>query len=136
MMTYSLIPELKTLVHFYRILGIRWSLECHHSPETLLSPCSELPLSMPRSTPSTFESSPNLDEIHTLEALRHALEAFEGCALKHSATNLVFADGNPNARVMFIGEAPGFEEDQKGRPFVGRAGQLLDRMLASIGLDR
>jgi DNA polymerase len=61
---------------------------------------------------------------------------FDGCALKHTATNTVFADGNPSAPVMIIGEAPGADEDRIGRPFVGRAGQLLDRMLAAIGLDR
>jgi DNA polymerase len=72
----------------------------------------------------------------TLEELRRALEAFEGCALRKTATQLVFADGNPQARVMFVGEAPGAEEDRAGKPFVGRSGQLLDRMLAAIGLDR
>lgn len=71
-----------------------------------------------------------------LEALRAALEAFEGCALKKTASRLVFADGNPAARIMIIGEAPGRDEDEIGRPFVGRAGHLLDRMLKAIGLDR
>jgi DNA polymerase len=72
----------------------------------------------------------------TLEALRALLENFEGCALKHTATRLVFADGNPEARIMFVGEAPGREEDIEGLPFVGRSGKLLDRMIAAIGLDR
>src|SRR5437879_381563 len=72
----------------------------------------------------------------TLEALRALLENFDGCALKHTATQLVFADGNPNARLMFVGEAPGRDEDIEGLPFVGRSGKLLDRMLAAIGLDR
>ena len=72
----------------------------------------------------------------TLEELRAALEAFNGCGLKATATQLVFADGAPNAPIMLVGEAPGGDEDRIGRPFVGRAGQLLDRMLASIGLDR
>ncbi|MDE2578980.1 MAG: uracil-DNA glycosylase [Hyphomicrobiales bacterium] len=70
------------------------------------------------------------------EDLRARLEAFDGCALKNTATQLVFEDGARGAQVMFVGEAPGAEEDREGRPFVGRAGQLLDRMLASIGLDR
>ena len=61
---------------------------------------------------------------------------FDGCALKATATQLVFADGNPQARVMFVGEAPGRDEDIEGLPFVGRSGKLLDRMLAAIGLDR
>jgi uracil-DNA glycosylase len=71
-----------------------------------------------------------------LDRLRAILERFEGCALKNTATQLVFSDGNPQARVMFVGEAPGREEDLAGLPFVGRSGQLLDRMLAAIGLDR
>ena len=72
----------------------------------------------------------------TLEALKDAMSRFEGCALKATAKNLVFADGNPAARVMLVGEAPGADEDRAGLPFVGRSGQLLDRMLATIGLTR
>jgi DNA polymerase len=72
----------------------------------------------------------------TLDALRAALAAFDGCALKLGARNCVFADGNPAARVMIVGEAPGRDEDEQGKPFVGRSGQLLDRMLACVGLDR
>jgi uracil-DNA glycosylase len=72
----------------------------------------------------------------TSAALEAAIAGFEGCALKQTATNTVIADGNPAAPVMIIGEAPGADEDRIGRPFVGRAGQLLDRMLAAIGLDR
>src|SRR5690349_20391738 len=72
----------------------------------------------------------------TLEALRALLDNFDGCALRFTATRLVFADGNPKARVMFVGEAPGREEDIEGLPFVGRSGKLLDRMIAAIGLDR
>jgi DNA polymerase len=72
----------------------------------------------------------------TLEDLRALMEAFDGCALKATASRLVFADGNPKARVMFVGEAPGRDEDLAGLPFVGRSGQLLNRMMAAIGLDR
>lgn len=72
----------------------------------------------------------------TLEALREALAGFDHCDLKKGARNTVFADGNPKARVLILGEAPGAEEDREGRPFVGRAGQLLDRMFAAIGLSR
>lgn len=72
----------------------------------------------------------------SLEDLRAILETFEGCALRQTAKRLVFADGNPKARVMFVGEAPGYDEDIQGLPFVGRSGQLLDKMLAAIGLDR
>ena len=71
-----------------------------------------------------------------LDELRAILARFEGCALRKTASQLVFADGNPQARVMFVGEAPGREEDIEGLPFVGRSGKLLDRMLAAIGLDR
>jgi uracil-DNA glycosylase family 4 len=72
----------------------------------------------------------------TLDELRGILDRFEGCALKTTAKQLVFADGNPQARVMFVGEAPGRDEDIEGLPFVGRSGKLLDRMMAAIGLDR
>src|SRR6201990_1904325 len=72
----------------------------------------------------------------SLEELRAILETFGGCALKATATQLVFADGNPQSRVMLVGEAPGRDEDIEGLPFVGRSGKLLDRMLAAIGLDR
>jgi DNA polymerase len=72
----------------------------------------------------------------SLDELRAILETFDGCALKATASQLVFADGNPQARVMLVGEAPGRDEDIEGLPFVGRSGKLLDRMLAAIGLDR
>ena len=72
----------------------------------------------------------------SLEVLRALLEKFDGCALKSTATRLVFADGNPRARIMFVGEAPGREEDIEGLPFVGRSGKLLDRMISAIGLNR
>ena len=71
-----------------------------------------------------------------LDELRDILAAFEGCALKETATNLVFGEGNPAAPVMFIGEAPGRDEDRLGRPFVGVSGQLLDLMLSHVDLDR
>jgi uracil-DNA glycosylase len=83
-----------------------------------------------RSARAFAEAAPDL------ETLRSAMADFEGCALKRTATQLVFADGVPGSRVMFVGEAPGGDEDRTGRPFVGRAGQLLDQMLNSIGLDR
>jgi uracil-DNA glycosylase len=72
----------------------------------------------------------------TLAELKTALMNFDGCELKRHATNTVFADGDPSGRIMLIGEAPGRDEDIQGLPFVGRAGKLLDRMLAEIGLDR
>lgn len=76
------------------------------------------------------------EEAPTLADLKHLMSAFEGCELKRTARQVVFADGNPKARVMLVGEAPGRDEDEQGLPFVGRSGKLLDRMLAAIGLDR
>jgi uracil-DNA glycosylase family 4 len=72
----------------------------------------------------------------SVEELEAAVRGFDECALKKTATNTVFSDGNPTAKVMFVGEAPGADEDRQGKPFVGPSGQLLDKMAASIGLDR
>ncbi|MBA1339622.1 MAG: DNA polymerase [Pelagibacterales bacterium] len=71
-----------------------------------------------------------------LNELKHAITKIKNCELKKSATNIVFSDGNPNAKIMLIGEGPGANEDQVGMPFIGRAGQLLDKMLLSINLSR
>lgn len=81
--------------------------------------------------PGALEAAAKAD---TLEALEKIIEDFEGCALKRTARNTVFARGNADARIMIVGEAPGRDEDEKGKPFVGRSGQLLDRMFAAIGL--
>lgn len=72
----------------------------------------------------------------TVAELRVAVESYDGCGLKKFASRTVFADGNPQAPVMFVGEAPGADEDRQGLPFVGVSGKLLDRMLASVGLAR
>ncbi len=82
----------------------------------------------------TFEISS--DKAEKLEKLKKSIFDIKNCELKKSATNIVFADGNPKAKIMLIGEGPGSNEDQEGLPFVGRAGALLDKMLASINLDR
>ena len=86
----------------------------------------------------TYKITPNnnIQDINTLDALEQFIKNFDKCALKQQATQAVFADGNPSAKIMLIGEAPGAEEDRLGKPFVGRAGQLLDKMLAAIKLDR
>ena len=81
-------------------------------------------------------AAPNLAEIASLSDLRDALSNFDGSSLKKMAKNMVFSDGNPESRVMLIGEAPGREEDRQAKPFTGPSGQLLDKMLAHIGLDR
>ena len=89
-------------------------------------------------SPNAAESSARAlaEAAPDLETLRSVMADFDGCGLKRTATQLVFADGVPGSRVMLVGEAPGGDEDRIGRPFVGRAGQLLDRMLNAIGLDR
>ena len=76
------------------------------------------------------------DKAENLERLKKSISNIKNCSLKNNATNIVFSDGNPKSKVMLIGEAPGSNEDQEGLPFVGRAGTLLDKMLASISLDR
>lgn len=73
---------------------------------------------------------------NTLEELAQAISVFDGVAIKKTATNMVFSDGNPKARIMLVGEAPGADEDRQGKPFVGVSGQLLDRILKCIDLDR
>jgi DNA polymerase len=101
-------------------------------------------LTRPRAAPAVLAGLPpgpaEAEKIaagcHTLDELRAALQNFTGCGLRDTATQLVFADGADVTNLMLIGEAPGAEEDRAGRPFVGPAGQLLDKMLASIGLDR
>ena len=89
---------------------------------------------MNRYKKDTFEISN--DKAKKLEKLKKSISDIKNCELKKSATNIVFADGNPKAKIMLIGEGPGSNEDQEGLPFVGRAGALLDKMLASINLDR
>ncbi len=89
------------------------------------------------SADAAVESARRLAEAAaTIDELKAAVEAYDGCALKKTATNTVFGDGNPASRILFIGEAPGADEDRQGLPFVGVSGQLLDRMVAWIGLDR
>ena len=103
------------------------------------TPTTQPPVPTPSAPPpaaSAMVASADLAGITSLATLRSALEAFEGCALKHTASNMIFADGNPAARLMVVGEVPGRDEDRVGLPLVGGAGQLFDRMLASIGLSR
>src|ERR1700684_2783395 len=97
------------------------------APEAAIASAPEAAIASAREAARTAPS---------LDALRALLENFDGCALKSTATRLVFADGNPQARIMFVGEAPGREADLEALPFVGRSGKLLDRMIAAIGLDR
>lgn len=104
------------------------------TPATPATPGDGLRMESPE---AAGESARQLAETaQSLDELRGLLAAFDGCPLKRTATNLVFGDGNPAADIMLIGEAPGADEDRQGLPFVGVSGQLLDKMLASIGLDR
>ena len=116
-------------------------------PDRVVSKPAAKPAAKPAGPRPTPEVQPDaLDPVEvaktaaaaaaSLEALQAAMAAYEHCELKRGARNLVFADGTPGARLMIIGEAPGRDEDREGRPFVGRAGQLLDRMLAAIDLSR
>ena len=78
----------------------------------------------------------NLNKVNTIEELKELVNRFEGCQLKNTAKNTVFSDGNPKSKIMLVGEAPGRDEDIQGIPFVGKAGQLLNKMLSAIDLDR
>jgi len=103
------------------------------SPPTAPSTNPNIPLGTPEAAATARELAA---AARTLDELKDAIAKFEGLSLKATATNLVFADGNPQAPLMLIGEAPGAEEDRRGLPFVGASGQLLDRMLGAIGYDR
>jgi DNA polymerase len=123
-------------------------IDRYELPETSANPLPKLAPAPARSAPTQAPPmAPSGDEAvaaarfaaeraANLDDLRQALAAFDHCELKKGARNLVFSDGNPKARVLILGEAPGREEDLEGRPFVGRAGQLLDRMFSAIGLSR
>ena len=110
----------------------------------LAAPAPRAPATALAAVPAAVAPSPPLivsgpsaaAACNSLAEIAAALEAFDACPLKKTATRLCFADGNPRARVMLVGEAPGRDEDIQGKPFVGRSGQLLDRMLAAAGLSR
>jgi len=112
------------------------------APAPSPTPVAAAPVPIARARPAA-PATPVAQDAHRLAQaardlaeLQDALRAFDGCPLKQTATNLVFGDGNPKAKVMLVGEAPGADEDRQGKPFVGVSGQLLDRMLGWIGLDR
>jgi DNA polymerase len=156
------LPSAHELLAFYLEAGVdcalsdrplnRLSEATEERPAERTAPRAPLPgtASAPRTAPAAAvraEIAPAPDaaiesaralapKASTLEELRTLLEAFDGCALKATATRLVFADGNPKAKIMFVGEAPGRDEDIQGLPFVGRSGKLLDLMLAAVGLNR
>jgi len=104
-------------------------------PSRVAAPVAPVPLAMPVTTP-VARAQMLAAAAMSSDELQRAIEDFGDCPLSATATNLVFADGNPASGLMLVGEGPGAEEDRAGRPFVGASGQLLDRMLASVGLDR
>ncbi|WP_170360027.1 uracil-DNA glycosylase [Ruegeria arenilitoris] len=106
------------------------------APKVKKSAVGQPAVQKPAKADPVVEAKKAASAASSLDQLRAALEAFEHCDLKRGARQLVFADGTPGAPVMIVGEAPGREEDRAGKPFVGRAGQLLDRMLAAIDMDR
>ncbi len=106
------------------------------APPLLARGLESPPIALAAPEEATMAAREAAKRAQSLDELRLILDKFEGCGLKATATQLVFADGNPQARLMFVGEAPGRDEDIEGLPFVGRSGKLLDRMLAAIGLDR
>jgi DNA polymerase len=105
-------------------------------PQPVPAPPRPSAMPVPPTDDTTREAREAARAAQTLDELRDALDRFEGCNLRLTANRLVFADGTPGARLMLVGEAPGRDEDIEGKPFVGRSGQLLDRMLAAIGHDR
>lgn len=157
-MTPDSAPTVQQLLAFYLEAGVDCALTDEpvnrlSDPDAIPAPRETAPATPPRTIPApaaipAARGEPAAPEVAiesareaartapTLEVLRALLEKFDGCALKSTATRLVFADGNPQARIMFVGEAPGREEDIEGLPFVGRSGKLLDRMISAIGLDR
>lgn len=107
------------------------------APAASVAPRAAAPAPLAKATASIVEEARALAAACTTVAeLKAAVEAFDGCALKKLATNTVFADGNPEAAIMCVGEAPGADEDRQGIPFCGVSGQLLDKMLGAIGLRR
>jgi len=124
--------NIRAMLQWYQAMGVDEAVA--DDPLDWAEARFELPKPAPEATPAREAGGP-LAHIDTLEALRAELAAFEGCGLKRTAKSLCFARGSPEARVMLIGEAPGRDEDLQGQPFVGRAGQLLDRMLHAIELD-
>jgi uracil-DNA glycosylase len=146
---------LESLLDFYAEAGVDCALD--EAPHDRFAEAARPAPAQPRALPPALDTAPSRRPLPpapaspveaaedarerarsaaTLAELEALLAGFESCALKFSAKNLCFSDGNPLGRLMLVGEAPGADEDRVGKPFVGRAGQLLDRMLAAIGLDR
>lgn len=147
-------PDLADLIRFYAEAGVDEALDDAPADRFAEAASAQGPRTPPQrqAAPShSPRSAPALSvpdeaqaakarelarQARTLEELRDILDGFDGCNLKFTAKQTVFSDGNPRAPLMLVGEAPGRDEDIKGKPFVGRSGQLLDRMLAAIGIER
>lgn len=149
--------DLESLLSFYKEAGVTDAVgeeavdrfqeaaqakpQQREAPRAALRPPAPPPPIRPAATAVPDEGQAALAreeaaKAQTLDELKAAMEAFNGCNLKFTAKNIVFSDGNPQAPLMLVGEAPGRDEDIEGLPFVGRSGQLLDRMLEAIGIDR
>lgn len=148
--------DIKSALEFYLLAGVDETigdsaLSLSAPPQKVILPLNIKPqTAIPTSAPlrqattelaqATAQACQNAHELcakaQNLTELRQAVENFDGCALKLTAAHTVFGDGNPEAKIVLIGEAPGADEDRVGIPFVGRSGQLLDKMLSYIGLDR
>ena len=155
--------EIKDWGYWDTLAALEWQVELGADEAMLDAPLDRFdlpaPVAMPKPAPLAPKSGPTraaapvarpkapevdtvavaqqlADSAQSLEDLKRVMAGFEHCELKRGARNLVFSDGAPSARVMIIGEAPGREEDSQGKPFVGAAGQLLNKMFAAIGLDR
>lgn len=137
--------DLKSLLEFYIQSGVNetcgdvpFTFEVKQQPKNI-EPVANRP-AISNLALSAVEAVKNADEIckniTTIDELCKVVENFDGCSLKYNAKHTVMGDGNPKAKIMFIGEAPGAEEDLVGKAFVGRSGQLLNKMLQAIGLDR
>jgi uracil-DNA glycosylase len=145
-------PELADILRFYADAGLDFALDEEPQDRLVVVAKQEIPTLLtqrPLARPAMVAASTAVPDDATVaralteakaatsfDLLKASLAAFDGCSLKFTAKNLVFADGNPDAKIMLVGDAPGRDEDLEGKPFVGKAGQLLDKMLAAIGLDR
>ncbi len=139
----SLAADPAVLLRWYKDAGVDEATgdePLNHFKVKTVSALANAPAFLPRMQPEAGASTQSATHLAqaagTVAELKAAVEAFEGCGLKKFASRTVFADGNPSARIMFIGEAPGADEDRQGLPFVGFSGKLLDRMLKSVDLDR
>jgi uracil-DNA glycosylase len=154
----SLHQQSAALLHWYIDMGVAYACEdapqdyiravlpkpitvsvAHTTPATVAPPAvKQSAYNAPSMPPSVAvaEAMQAAKNAHTLDDLYAAIKAFDGCPLKKTAKNTVICDGNPQAKIMFIGEAPGSDEDEKGIPFCGMSGKLLDKVIASIGLSR